>query len=83
MISRMLSQAKKIMLLASKKINSNLFRNRSRTARRISRKIDSWSKMSNSSGQQRRKYERKRDFQQARRWHNGGEHVTFVVSRNA
>jgi IS5 family transposase len=54
-ISRMLSQAKKIMLLASKKISSNLFRNRSRTARRISRKIDSWSKMRNSSDQQRRK----------------------------
>lgn len=40
-ISRLLSQAKVILLKNSKNINLSIFRNRHRTARRISREIDS------------------------------------------
>ncbi len=54
-ISRILSQSKSIIFRASKTINPSLFRNRCRTARRISRKIDSLSKTRNKSGQQKRK----------------------------
>lgn len=53
-ISRLLSQAKGILLKDSKNINSSIFRNRHRTARRISREIDSLSKTRNQSGRQKR-----------------------------
>jgi len=53
-ISRILAQAKVIILMATKTINSSLFRNRYRTARRISRQIDSWSKAKNQTGQRKR-----------------------------
>jgi IS5 family transposase len=43
-ISRLLSQAKEILMQDSKNINLSIFRNRYRTARRISREIDSLSK---------------------------------------
>ncbi|MFN6569396.1 ISNCY family transposase [Dendronalium sp. ChiSLP03b] len=54
-ISRLLSQAKSIILATTKTINLQIFRNRYRTARRISRQIDSLSKTRNESGQQKRK----------------------------
>lgn len=54
-ISRLLSQAKEIMVGAAQTINPSLFRNRYRTARRIAREIDSLSKTRNQSGQQKRK----------------------------
>ncbi|MBD2409366.1 hypothetical protein FACHB389_32100 [Nostoc calcicola FACHB-389] len=53
-ISRLLSQAKEILLRTSKNINLSIFRNRHRTARRISREIDSLSKTRNQSGRQKR-----------------------------
>ena len=53
-ISRLLSQAKVILLRDSKNINLSIFRNRHRTARRISREIDSLSKTRNQSGRQKR-----------------------------
>ena len=53
-ISRLLSQAKKILLPDSKNINLSIFRNRHRTARRISRQIDSLSKTRNQSDRQKR-----------------------------
>ncbi|MHC5717372.1 MAG: ISNCY family transposase [Nostoc sp.] len=53
-ISRLLLQAKKIILRDSKNLNLNMFRNRYRTARRISREIDSLSKTRNQSGRQKR-----------------------------
>jgi IS5 family transposase len=53
-ISRLLSQAKEVLLRSSKSVNSSLFRNRHRTARRISRQIDSLSKTRNQSGRQKR-----------------------------
>jgi IS5 family transposase len=53
-ISRLLSQAKGILLRDSKNINSSIFRNRHRTARRISRQIDELSKTKNQSGRQKR-----------------------------
>jgi IS5 family transposase len=52
-ISRLLSQAKAI-ILASKNINLSIFRNRHRTARRISRQIDNLSKTRNQLGRQKR-----------------------------
>lgn len=54
-ISRLLLEAKEILLENSIKINSNIYRNRYRTARRISRQIDSLSKTRNKSGSQKRK----------------------------
>jgi IS5 family transposase len=54
-ISRILSQSKSIILANSKSINLRIFRNRYRTARRISREIDSFSKTRNESGKQKRK----------------------------
>ncbi len=54
-ISRILFQAKSIIIANLKTINSSLFRNRYRTARRIARQIDSLSKTRNQSGQQKRK----------------------------
>jgi IS5 family transposase len=54
-ISRILAEAKEIIVWASTTINSSLFRNRYRTARRISRQIDSLSKTRNQFGQQQRK----------------------------
>jgi transposase, IS5 family len=53
-ISRILGEAKVLMRLAGQTINPSLFRNRYRTARRISRAIDSWSKALNQTGQQKR-----------------------------
>jgi IS5 family transposase len=53
-ISRLLAQAKAIIRLEVKTLNPNLFRHRYRTARRISRAIDSWSKAKNQTGQQKR-----------------------------
>ncbi len=53
-ISRLLSQAKEIILQDSKNIDLSIFRNRHRTARRISRTIDSLSKARNKSGRQKR-----------------------------
>jgi IS5 family transposase len=54
-ISRILSQSKSIILANSKTMNLGIFRNRYRTARRISRQIDSLSKTRNESGKQKRK----------------------------
>ena len=54
-ISRILSQAKLIILANLKPVNLRIFRNRYSTARRISRQIDSLSKTRNESGQQKRK----------------------------
>lgn len=54
-ISRILSQSKSIILEKFPNINLRIFRNRYRTARRISRQIDSLSKTRNESGKQRRK----------------------------
>jgi len=54
-IGRILAQAKFIIIPTLKTINSSLFRNRYRTARRIARQIDSLSKTKNQSGQQKRK----------------------------
>ena len=54
-ISRILAQAKKIICRVSKTINPSWFRNRCRTARRISRQIDSLSKTRNQAGKQKRK----------------------------
>ncbi len=54
MISRLLSQAKEILLRKSNNTNLSIFRNRHRTARRISREIDSLSKTRNQSGRQKR-----------------------------
>nr|AYN62333.1 transposase [Heteroscytonema crispum UCFS15] len=53
-ITRILSQAKSIILENSKLVNLGIFRNRYRTARRISRQIDSLSKTRNESGKQKR-----------------------------
>lgn len=53
-ISRLLLQAKEISAGNSLFINSSLFRNRYRTARRISRQIDGLSKTKNQSGRQKR-----------------------------
>ena len=53
-ISRLLLQAKEISVANSIFINSSLFRNRYRTARRISRQIDGLSKTRNQSGRQKR-----------------------------
>lgn len=53
-ISRLLLRAKEISIANSKYINSSLFRNRYRTARRISRQIDGLSKTRNQSGRQKR-----------------------------
>lgn len=53
-ISRLLSQAKEMLLPNFKNTNLGIFRNRHRTARRISRQIDSLSKTRNQSGRQRR-----------------------------
>ncbi|MHC5830720.1 MAG: ISNCY family transposase, partial [Nostoc sp.] len=53
-ISRFLLQAKEISIANSIFINSSLFRNRYRTARRISRQIDGLSKTRNQSGRQKR-----------------------------
>jgi transposase, IS5 family len=53
-ISRLLLQAKEISAVNSIFINSSLFRNRYRTARRISRQIDGLSKTRNQSGRQKR-----------------------------
>ncbi|MBW4619094.1 MAG: hypothetical protein KME17_07015 [Cyanosarcina radialis HA8281-LM2] len=54
MISQILAEAKVLMKLAGQTINPSLFRHRYRTARRISRQIDSWSKALNQTGQQKR-----------------------------
>ncbi|HCF27715.1 MAG TPA: ISNCY family transposase [Cyanobacteria bacterium UBA11049] len=54
-ISRIFSQSKSIILANSPSINLQIFRNRYRTARRISRQIDSLSKTRNESGKQKRK----------------------------
>ena len=54
-ISRLLLEAKKLLLQNSININSSIFRNRYPTARRISRQIDSLSKTRNKSGSQQRK----------------------------
>ncbi len=53
-IGRFLLQAKEILLPDFKKINLSIFRNRHRTARRISREIDNLSKTRNQSGRQKR-----------------------------
>lgn len=53
-ISRLLLQAKEISVVNSIFLNSSLFRNRYRTARRISRQIDGLSKTRNQSGRQKR-----------------------------
>lgn len=53
-LSRILSQVKEILYATSTSIDLNLFRNRLRTARRISRQIDSLSKTKNKSGSQKR-----------------------------
>jgi IS5 family transposase len=54
-ISRILSQAKSILLANPNNLNLRIFRNRYRTARRISRQIDSLSKTRNESGKEKRK----------------------------
>lgn len=53
-ISRLLLQAKEVLRATSTSIDTSLFRNRLRTARRISRSIDSLSKTRNKSGSQKR-----------------------------
>ena len=53
-ISRLLFQGKEILLREAIKTNSTMFRNRNRSARRLSRKIDSLSKTRNKSGRDRR-----------------------------
>lgn len=54
-IHRILSQAKKLVFLTSKKVNFNLCRNHYRTARKLCKEIDSLSKTRNQYGQQKRK----------------------------
>lgn len=54
-ISGILSQSKSIILANSQTVNLRIFRNRYRTARRISRQIDSLSKTRNESGKLKRK----------------------------
>lgn len=53
-IGRLLSKAKEILLPDFKNMNLSIFRNRHRTARRISREIDNLSKTRNQSGRQKR-----------------------------
>jgi transposase, IS5 family len=53
-MSRLLLQVKEILEATSTSIDKSLFRNRLRTARRISRSIDSLSKTRNKSGSQKR-----------------------------
>ena len=81
-ISRILSQAKVIMFANSKTINSSVFRNRHRTARRISRQIDGSSKTRNQYGRQKREQAYSKLIQVARSCLKQAEKVKIILGNS-
>lgn len=66
-LTRLLQQARKLLLAHNCSLNAQLFRNRNRTARRISRRIDSLSRTRTQRGSEQRKqaYEKLLEVAQA------------------